>query len=64
MTFSRSAVDEDARRCALTNSPKRLNAEFLGIKRDVLGVSRNLWACDVENTAAKKEERFKKGKTV
>lgn len=30
----------------------------------MLGVSRSLWACDVEKTAAKKEERSKKGKTV
>ena len=64
MTFSRSSFDEDARRCALTNSPRRWNALFLGIKREVLGDSRSLRACDVENTAAKKEERSKKGKTV
>ena len=64
MTFSRSSFDEDARRCPLTNNPRRWNASFLGTKKEVLGASRSFWACEVEKTAAKKEERFKKGKIV
>ena len=64
MTRSRSGLDEAARRWSLTRRPRRLNASLCGIRKEVQGAVLRSSARDVENMAARKEERSSRGKAV
>lgn len=64
MTFSKSALDEAARRWSLTSPPIRVNALLLGIRSVVLAVFFNLSAREVEKTAARNEESSSFGNAV
>jgi len=64
MTLSRSDLDEAASRCSLTRRPRRLNAALRGMRSVVRGVVFSNSAREVENIAARKEDRSSDGKAA